>query len=356
MPAFVEFLLIAAALYLWESTLWLPLQGVALRRRRSCNRWKILDPTAWFATRELGLVPMLPLPPDTGLAPCQAPPLLVNENGEFVWESGEVTKSLTWNDLQEETHHIYVTGRRIRISTPRCISALRRAKERGKTPEDAVRQAWHLAMSPGRASREWRRWRLVSVPLRWSAPFLTLGFFVGLPLVYVYGGSLPTVIFGLWLWCVMGWTASHLWWLGQRVYPDARAALRMDAMLALLVPFHAMRALEIAAVHAMGTTHPVGLILSSKDLENPWLGRFVRRVLHPLEGEGGFSSALRPFLDRALSGSGKKLEDFDFEPERSGDTQAEGYCPRCHGLYLAQVARCPDCRGLGLKSFASSAN
>ena len=354
MPAFAEFLLVAAALYLLESTLWLPLRGVVLRRRWSGGKWKILDPTAFFATRELGLIPMLPLPPDAGLAPCQAPPLLVNGDGEYVWPSGKPFKLLMWNDLREDTHHLIVAGRKIRISTSRCVGALRREKNRGATLEDAVRKVWCLAMSPRRAGREWARWKFVSSPLRWSGALLMLGFFVGLPLAYVYGGGLPTVLFAVLLWCLMAWAAAHLWWLGKRVYPDAQAALRMDALLALLVPFHAMRALEIAAVHAMGTTHPVGLLLSSGDLENPWLGQFVRGVLHPREGERGVSSALRPFLVRALSGSGKKLEDFDFEPDHSDDAQAASYCPRCHGLYLAQVATCPDCKGLGLRTFSAS--
>jgi hypothetical protein len=354
MPAFVEFLLVAAALYLWESTLWLPLRSVVLRRRWSGGTWKILDPTTFFTTRELGLIPMLPLPPDAGLAPCQAPPLLVNGDGEFVWSSGESFKLLTWNDLRENTHHLMVAGRKVRISTPRCVGALRREKNRGRTLEDAVRRVWRLAMSPGRAGREWLRWKLVSGPLRWSGALLTLGFFVGLPLAYMDGGGVPTVLFAMVLWSLMAWTAARLWWLGQRVYPDARPALRMDALLALLVPFHAMRALEIAAVHAMGNTHPVGLLLSSGDVGNPWLGRFVRRILHPQDGECGVSSALRPILTRALSGSGKILEDFDFEPDRSGDAQAASYCPRCHGLYLAEVATCPDCRGFVLRAFAPS--
>ena len=355
MPAFVEFALVAIALYLWESTLWLPRRGTALRRRWFGSRWKALDPEKLIATRELGLVPMLPFPPDFGLAPCQTPPLFADENGlclETADGRVEGLESICWEDLKEESHHLIVRNRKIRVTSKRCIEVLRRAKQCGATPEEAVRQSMCLAMSPVRAGREWKRWRLVSSPLRFYGLTLTLGFFVGLPLSYVKLGTLPTLVLLLWLWCVMAWTCCHLWWLGKRVYPGARSALRTDALLALLVPFHAMRALEIASVHAMGTTHPAGLILSSGDFENPWLGKFIRRVLFPISGPAGdarLASALRPPLVRALASCGRKIEDFDAMPDRSSDPEAKNYCPRCHGLFLAGVEICADCQGMKLR-------
>jgi hypothetical protein len=221
----------------------------------------------------------------------------------------------------------------------------------------AIRQAWWLALSPGRSGREWRRWKLVSGPLRWNGLVLTIGFFAGLPLVYVFRGSVPALLFAGWLWAVMIWTGAHLWWLGKRVYPDARSALRMDALLAMLVPIHAMRAMEIAAVHAMGATHPAALLIGSGKLDHPWLARWIRRVLFPmpdLDSDAGFSSAMRPHLERALSRTGRGLSDYDTEPDRSDDPDAARYCPRCHGLFMRQVEHCPDCRGLELRDFTPS--
>ena len=185
-----------------------------------------------------------------------------------------------------------------------------------------------------------------------------LGFFAGLPLVYVNQGGGPTLMFGLWLWCLMAWTAGHLWWLGGKVYPGARADLRMDALLALLVPFHAIRATEIAAVHAMGTTHPVGMLLWTKDLQNPWLGHFVRRALYPLPGspvDTGYATGLRSLLVKPLSNCGKSLEDFDLPPDHTKDPAARLYCPRCHGLFLDHVQTCPDCAGIELRRFDPTA-
>jgi hypothetical protein len=355
MSSFAEFMLIAAALFLWESTLWLPLHGVALRRAWNGRTWKVLDPTRLFVTKNLGLVPMWPLPPDAGLAPCQAPPLMVDPAGNWLTGSSFLHDDVTWSGIREEPSCLCVAGAKVRISSPRCIGVLRRAKKRGATPEAAVRQSWRLALNPGRAAREWRRWQRASGSLRWYGPVLTLGFFIGLPMVYIHRGGLPTVMFALGLWCLMVWTAGYLWWLGRRVYPDARSALRMDALLALLVPFHAMRALEIASVHAMGTTHPAALMLATRDLENPWLSGFIRRILHPAGNEEtAHAHTLRPLLETALARCGKHLGDYDAPPIHHDDAQARRYCPRCHGLYLETVRACADCQGLELRMLPPS--
>lgn len=355
MTVFTEFVLVAVLIYLWESSLWLPRRGIALRKRWFGNRWKALEPDSLFATRETGLVPMLPLPSDAGLAPCQAPPLFADAEGSLWLENSEGRSEslgrLGWEDLKEEPPYFIAGGRKTRLTSPRCIGVLRRARQRGATPEMAVRQAMRLAVSPLRAGREWKRWLLVSSSLRFFGPILTVGFFGGLPLAYVKLGTLPTLLLGLWLWLVMVWTAGHVWWLGRRVYPDAKGAFQMDALLSVLVPFHAMRAMEIASVHAMGTTHPVGLILSTGDFENPWLAGFVRRVLHPLAEEAGRAAAIREPLSAALISCGRNLEDFDTAPDRSNDAGVERYCPRCHGLFLASVESCRDCRGMRLRRF-----
>jgi hypothetical protein len=355
MSAFIEFAGVALALYLWESTLWLPRKGGALRKRGK-GRWHVLEADAFFTTRELGLTPLWPLVPDVGIAPCQEPPLIVDADGNLalIRDNRLISfyKPLTWNDLQPDGHHLIVDGVKIRISSHRCVDSLRRAKSRGMTPVAAVQQAWKNALSPSRSRWEWKKWKLISGPLRWYGALLTFGFWVGLPLVYVYRGSLATVVFALGLLGLMACIAGYLWWLGKRVYPGARSAFRMDAFLALVVPFHAMRAAEIASVHAMGSTHPVGLILSTGDFGNLWLARLARKVLYPLphdEGNQAWCRAMRPLLARALADCGKDLEQFDAPPDHSDDEAAASYCPRCHGLYLAGVVSCKDCLELEVK-------
>ncbi len=356
MSTFAEFVLVAILIYLWESTLWMPLRGVVLRRRRKSNHWKIIRPGNLIATREVGLVVLLPFPPDTGLAPCQSPPLLVDADGSFLLETpdGRIVPlgSVSWEDLKEEQHHFRVGDHRTRVSSPRYTGFLRRAKQRGSNLETAVHLAMRLSLSPARAEREWRRWKMVSSPLRFYGTALAFGAFIGLPLVYLKLGNLQTLFLAAWLWCLMAMIAAHLWWLGSRVYPDARSALRTDALLSLLVPFHAMRAGEIAAVHAMGSTHPVGLIVATNDIGNPWLAGFVRRVLYPapgIAGEHQFSRALRPLLISCLKTTGKHLEDFDSAPDPSSDPAASNYCPRCHGMFLSGILSCSDCGDTLLK-------
>ncbi len=359
MSVYLEFLLVAVALYLWESALWLPLRGVVLRKSRFGGKWRVLDPRSWFATRELGLIPMLPLSPDAGLAPCQVPPMMSAGPAEWLMETPRGTivsqRSLSWNDMKVESHHLGIAEARFRISSHRYTGLLRRARKRGLSVSEAFRLSWRMALSPGRAGREWKRWKKVSDPLQWHGMLLTVGFFAGLPMVYVWKGSFPALMLGLWLWALMISTAVHLWWLGNRVYPDARAALRMDALLALLVPFHAMRACELASVHAMATVHPAALLVWARDFDNPWLSGFVRRILHPAPAHAGdvlFAGTLHPLVSRLLASRGKCLEDYDREPGHGNDHDAKRYCPRCHGLFTKTIQSCPDCHGLALKNLS----
>lgn len=362
MSAFTEFVLVAIALYLWESTLWLPLRGIVLRRKWFGSGWKALDPRALMAGKELGLVPLLPLPPDSGIAPCQGPPLVATAEGGFLLElapGGFASfNSLEWNDLSEKDHHLVVSGTRTRTTSPRFVDFLRRAKNRGASPQVAIRQAWRFALSPTRARREWRRWKMVSGSLRALAPMLAIGTFAGLPLSYIYLGVLPMLILLAWLWVLMISISAHLWWLGRRVYPAARPALRMDALLSLIVPFHAMRAVEIASLHAVGTTHPAGLLLSTGDTENPWLRTFIRHILHPLPDspeDAAFAAAVKPILSSALASCGKQFTDYDTVPDHSEDPETTAFCPRCHARYLPDIKACPDCNGTPLRPFGNPA-
>lgn len=357
MPWYAEILLVAVLLYLWESTLWLPLGGVALRRTRA-GRWTVLCPEAWFSTRAAGLVPLLPIPPDAGLAPCQEPPLAIGDDGRLLgriaggWRRLE---RLDWDALKPAQHHLHAGGARLRISSPRCLETLRRLRRRGFSLEDAVIRNWRLALSPTRAAREWRKWRMVSAPLRWLCPTLAAGCFIGVPLAYISLGSGPALWLAAVLWGLMAAIAARLWRLAGRAYPGAGPELRMDAVLALLVPFHAMRAHEIAAVHAMGATHPVAMMLATRDLENPWLARHVRGFLHPARDHEAIAAFILPHLDRAISRAGGSLRDLDRVPDTRHDPQAERYCPRCHALYQQHIGSCADC-GLELRATGDHAN
>lgn len=356
MSTFAEFCLIALALYLWESTLWLPLRGVALRRcLRGCG-WRVLEPDRWLALRETGMVPLPPVAGAGRIAPCQAPPLIVDDEENWLIETGDGRiiriDAPAWDDLTPRSHHLAVGKYETRLSSPRVLDSLKRARQRGLSPAGAVRLAWRLALSPPRAAREWRRWRMVSGPLGWMCPVLTFGFFAGLPVFYLYTDPFRTLCFAGWLWTVMLFIAAQLWWLGRRVYPGARPALRMDALLAAIVPFHAMRARELAAVHAMGATHPAALILATGDTRNPWLAAWIRNLAFPRPGQAAdaiASAALTAPVNRALARRSLTVAAFSTPPEAGDDPNAVSYCPRCHSRYLPGVETCPDCRGLPVR-------
>lgn len=361
MTAFQEFVLVAIALFLWESTLWVPLRGVALRKSWFKRHWRVLDPRALFATRELGLIPMS-LPPDFNLAPCQAPPLVALGPQNFLMETSDgrwvPLKNLTWEELKEEPHHLIAGGLKTRMTSRRWIATLRRARKRGMDLENAVALTWRLALSPGRSQREWRRWRMASLPLAIYGALLAVGFFGGLPAIYHFRGGAAAIQFALGLWILMIAISVQVWCLSRRVYPEAASSLRMDALLSLLVPFHAMRAGEIASTHALGCTHPAALLIASGELQHPWLASFVRRLLHPLprnEGEEGFAHAILPMLERTLKRVGASLADYDHPPDTADDPSCRRYCPRCHGLFLADVDSCKDCGGLTLHDLPQGA-
>ena len=355
MSTFAQFCLVALALYLWESALWLPLRGIALRKRLRGKSWRALEPDRWLALRETGMVPLVPLIGSGRIAPCQAPPLVVGPDGRWLMESsdGRLLRidPPAWDDIRPDHHHLRVGKSATRLSSPRVLAVLSRARKRGLGPAEAVRRAWWMALSPERARREWARWRLVSGPLGWLCPILTVGFFAGLPYFYLYLDGFRTLMFVGWLWSVMLFIAGHVWWLG-RVYPAAKGALRMDALLAAIVPFHAMRVREIASVHAMGATHPVALLLSAGDTGNPWFVRWIREILHPRPGmpaDAVFSAAVLPVLAPVLARMGHTPDGFSNPPASGDDPNATGYCPRCHGRFLPGVATCGDCGGLPVR-------
>jgi len=346
-----EFLLIALALFLWESLLWLPMRNCVLKRRWRSRHWQARMPGHLFATRAAGVLPLLPGPLEGGLAPCQSPALFPGAENVLHLESREGVffnlGTLDWKNLVRDGHHLRVNGTHIRLTSPRTLAALSHLRQRGYSVSQAFSRQWQLALSPSRAAREWRRWRLASSTLRFFCPVLTVGFFVGLPLLYLYTSLLNMLLFSAWLWLLMVFISAQLWWLGRRVYPEARGALRMDALLSLLVPFHAMRASENASLHAFATTHPAALLLSTGDLENPWLAHYSRRILFPASpADAAWSSFIRPLLEKHLD-----FARYDTPPGRDEAEESARYCPRCHALYLKTTTSCQDCHGVALREF-----
>lgn len=359
MSAFAEFLLVAAAIYLWESTLWLPLRAVVLRRGFFGGKWRTSRPGQWMTTKDAGLVPMIPLIPDSGLVPCQEPPVIPDGEGRIFVEvpgSKPIASEISgWEDFSESFPRFTVAGLTTRISSPRALDLLRRARKRGDSPATAISKWWKFSLSTSRASREWRRWQRVSLPLEFLCQFLTAGFFIGLPLTFFYSGIAALLITALGLWLLMLVIAARLWWIGSKVYPSVKSQIRMDALLSALVPFHAMRALEITSVHAMAGTHPAAMLFAHDQYEDRWFSTYARQLLHPLPGSQTDETKirfLRPLIERLLIRSGRSLLSYDTVPDHAEDPEAVSFCPRCHSLFGETISACPDCDGIPLRPFS----
>ncbi len=358
MPVIFEFLLVAGLIYLWESALWLPKQGVALRRKFFSGKWSAISATRLLATRDLGVVPMLPFPPDVGLAPAAWLPLIADPQGKIFMATPEgtfrETTFVSWDDIRYSEHHLRIGSSSIRCQSPRAIELLQNQKKRGFSPEIAIQRSWILSLSPSRAKLEMKRWKISSFPLRFYCPALTVGFFIGLPVAYLYLGPMAALWIGAWLWILMFSISRNLFRLAKHLYPSARAELRMDALLSLLIPFHAMRAMELASVHAYACTHPAAILLASGQISHPWLHKFIRETVTPRPshlGDATFRDFATPLLEEILGKRNLSICRFLEAPVKSGDPEASSWCPRCHGLFLPGVSICYDCGGLPLRNF-----
>ncbi len=358
MPVFLEFLLVAFLIYLWESSLWLPRQGIALRRGWFGKKWKAIIATRLIATRELGLVPMLPFPPDAGLAPCPRFPLSADAEGKIFIDSADgiylPTHATRWEDIAFSEPRLSIARQSVRCQSPRCIADFREGKIAGENPCEAIRHAWTASLSPARAKAAIKRWKIANLPLRLYCPMLTLGFFAGIPAAFLYLPPLSTLWLAAWLWTLMVGISLHLFWISKNVYPEARAEIRQDAWLSLFVPFHAMRAMELVSVHAFALTHPAAILIASGQTAHPWLASLVRELKFPRPNQAGdlaLAASCLPPLEQSLAIRGVSIARYLEPPDRSEDMEASAWCPRCHGMFLPGPTCCNDCGGLELKHF-----
>lgn len=358
MSVFLEFLLIAALIYLWESALWLPKRGHALRRGWFRKKWRVIPATRLLTTRELGVIPMLPIPPDSGLVPCPGFPLATDETGAIFIESADgdfrQTDARSWDQIRYSAPHLVAGNLSVGCQSPATMDSLREVKLLGLDPQAAIHRCAALSLSPSRAKRDLKRWHIISAPLRLYGPALTLGFFGGIPAAYVFLGPASALWLAAWLWCVMFAISLHLFWIAKHAYPSCRSEIRQDAFLSLIVPFHAMRAMEIISVHAFARTHPAAILLASGETDHPWLRSFIRSLLFPRPthpGDSAHASTFLPEIEKNLRRKNMTPADFDTAPDNTDDPDASSYCPRCHGMFLKGRKTCSDCGEMPLRLF-----
>lgn len=348
MSAFVEFCLVALALFAWESLLWIPLRGVVLRVSGRGKTLRVKCPDQWFATKNSGCVFLHWWPGSGAVLPTQALPLLVNSQGRWLLQQNDGRyvriAAPTWDEIRWQSPTLQVGKARVRLTSSRCLQVLWQGKKAGLSPAEALRKAWAESLSPSRAAAERKKWHIAAAPLRWMQPLLLMGFVAGLCLFVTQGDRFPLGLFLLWIFLVMVMIAGHVWWLGKKIYTSNKSDLMTDVFLCCLVPFHAMRAAEAVARHAMGGVHPFALLLRYAPA-NPWLLRELRQICHPRPGnieEEVRYDAMKSLLQNLLSQRGLAWSDFHQAPTHREPGEVR-YCPRCHALYLEGASHCRDC-------------
>lgn len=299
---------------------------------------------------------MLLLPPDSGLAPCPGFPLATDETGAIYIESADgdflKTDAHSWDQIHYAAPRLVAGILSVRCQSPATMDSLREMKLLGLDLQAAIRRCAALSLSPSRAKRNLKRWRIVSAPLRLYGPVLTIGFFVGIPATYVFLGSVSVLWLAAWLWCVMLVISLHVFWIAKHAYPSCRSEIRQDAFLSLIVPFHAMRAMEIISVHAFSRTHPAAILLASGVTTHPWLHSFIRTLLFPRPthpGDSARTSTVLSEVEKILRRNNMTSSHFDNAPDHTDDPDASAYCPRCHGMFLKGRETCGDCGDMPLR-------
>lgn len=348
MSTFAEFCLVAFLLFVSESIIWTPLRSVSLLvslRKKSCQ---ILDPSRWFHTSRVGIVPLSILPGSASFMPCHALPLIVDDDGQWLMQLDDGRfirmEKLEWSDIECRDQELRIGGRTVKVAGARCWEVMRQAKKNGLTPEQAVRLAWQRSMSLPRAKFEWKKWRMLVEPLLWAQPFLLAWFCFGLVLYSLQGEGFRYVYYLSYLLIIMIAIAARVCWMMNRAYPMCRHEVVMDMIFCCLIPFHGMRMAEICAVKVFANVHPFAMLLHCEP-DHPWLEKQLRLLSHPRQDHSVdhiLLGAMKSYLALALKKSGINWCDFDQAP-RQHEAEETRYCPRCHASYLDHVESCRDC-------------
>ena len=352
MPDSLNFLLVALAIHAWDCMRWLPVRMPALKKRLFGRAWRAVDARALFSAKGKGAVPVSAWRPEFHFAPCQSPPVVVGPEGRFFIDQGDADwracEGVPTVHVQDQI--VRIGGLTVPVSSVATIASWLECPPEGLA--EAVRAEWRRSLSVRRARRTWQWWRRASDGFAWSVPLLAPGFFLVLPAYYCFLGAKAAALLAGGLWLLMVATGFRLWWLAGRLGNPAGRSLRMDAILAMIVPFHAMRAVEEGAVPAMARTHPAAFLLAQRQFDSPWLAAFVRRLLHlrpGVRGDQALADLVLPQLKEETSRLGLDPARWDVPPLRRPGLDGDRYCPRCHALYGKAARTCGDCLGLPLR-------
>jgi hypothetical protein len=356
MPAEYQFLVVAALLYAWELVLWIPVRGRAFRARRR-KGWRTLDPRSALVLRDRGAVFSRPLVADSGFHIASPFPLIPGSDGR-VWldlgnDQWKPIGKLDRARCHRDHLDLVVSGHKLPLlspaeSDPFLDDLKANAHDDGAA---AIRTAWERSFSLPRARAALKKWKLFRGPFLWLCPLLTLSFFVVLPFLFLKVGGREAALCGLWTLTVLLTIQVLLVVVGGRVFPKAKGVFWGEALMSLLLPFHAMRATRHGLPHAFAGIHPVALLLAAGQTKHPYLDEFSRRLRNPRPGNDGdaaWAALVQPLFSAACARAGAPIPT-DIGPV--SEPGSDAWCPRCLALYQNPTTNCRDCSGLPLREF-----
>ena len=356
MPAEYQFLVVAALLYAWELVLWIPVRGRGFRARR--KGWRSLDPRSLLVLRDRGAVISLPLFTDAGFHAAAPFPLIPGQDGRVWLDLGnDQWKTLGKFDrtrCHRDHLDLVVSGLKLPLLAPGESDPFL-ADLKADSSDDgvaAIQRAWERSFSLPRARAALKKWRLFCGPFRWLCPMLTIAFFGVLPVLFFKVGGREAGLFGLWTLSVLLTIQILMVVVGGRVFPKAKGVFWGEALLSLLLPFHAMRATRHGLPHAFAGLHPVALLLAAGQTSHPYLDEFARRLRYPRpgnQGDAAWAELVRPLFHAACARAGAPIPE---EVAPAPDSGSAAWCPRCLALYNNTTVTCRDCSGLPLRGFS----
>ena len=189
-----------------------------------------------------------------------------------------------------------------------------------------------------------------SVDLRLFSLYLWIFFFGIVPYFYsVEGASVRTLTAILFCFVLTVIIGLRFFFIHRRFEPLCKAERYKHFLLALLMPWHAMRLSdELFNRQRLRQIHPLALVSMTKNPQKwAWIGRVVREARYLKNPQYPESEVFR-----VCRGVGINPELF-FEPPQKNDDEASLFCPCCHATYASSSAReCVDCDGVLLLKFS----
>ena len=193
-----------------------------------------------------------------------------------------------------------------------------------------------------------------SVDLRLFSFYLWILFFGMVPYFYsTEGASVRTLTAILLCFVLTVIIGLRFFFIHRRFEPLCKAERYKHFLLALLMPWHAMRLSdELFNSQRLRHIHPIALASMSKNPKGrAWIGKKVREARFLKNPQYPESEVLC-----VCHGVGINPERY-FDLPTKNDDDASLFCPCCHATYASSVdiRECVDCDGVLLHEFPKSA-